>query len=74
MKIEARIIEVSVPTNDKSLCKIAHKVKYRVIDREGNVTRWFFHSIHADRDIAEYVKNGIEDLSIPVLYERPLKW
>ena len=73
MKIEARIIEVSVPTNDKYICKIAYKVNYRAIDREGNVTRWFFHSIYADRDIAEYVKNGIEDNSIPVLYERPLR-
>ena len=72
MRIEARITEVSVPTNENSICKIAYKVEYRAKDYDGKTSRWFFHSIHADRDIAEYVKNGIEDNSIPVLYERHL--
>ena len=71
MRIEARITEVSVPTNDKFLCKLAHKVEYRAIDYDGKKTRWLFHSIHLDKDLANYVKAGIEDLSIPVLCERP---
>lgn len=71
MEIEARITEVSVPTNDNSTCKIAYKVEYRAIDYDGKKNRWLFHSIHLDKDLANYVKAGIEDLSIPVLYERP---
>jgi hypothetical protein len=71
MKIKARITEVSVPTNDNFICKIAHKVEYRAIDYDGKTSRWLFHSIHADRDLAEYVKAGIEDQSIPVIFERP---
>lgn len=70
MKIEARIIEVLVVTIDQFSGKYAYKVEYR-IEYAGRVGRWLFHSIHADRDLAEYVKNGIEDNSIPVLYERP---
>ncbi len=71
MRIEARITEVLVATINKTSCKYAHKVEYRAKAYEGKTARWLFHSIHADRDIAEYVKNGIEDNSIPVLYERP---
>lgn len=70
MKIEARIIEILVAKIDKTAGKYAYKVEYR-IEYAGRVGRWLFHSIHADKDIAEYVKNGIEDNSIPVLYERP---
>ena len=70
MKIEARITEVIIATIDEISCKYAYKVEYR-IEYAGRVGRWLFHSIHADRDIAEYVKNGIEDQSIPVIFERP---
>lgn len=71
MRIEARITEVTIPiARDKNLAKIGIKVEYRTIDHEGKHGRWLFHSIHLDSDLAEYVKNGIEDQSIPVLYER----
>lgn len=70
MKIEARIIEVAIAKIDETSCKYAFKVEYR-IDFGWSVGRWLFHSIHADKDIAEYVKNGIEDQSIPVIFERP---
>lgn len=70
MKIEAKVTEVTVETIDKTSCKYAYKVNYRAIDHQGNATRWLFHSIHADRDIAEYVKNGIEDATISVLYDQ----
>lgn len=71
MRIEARTIEVLVATINEISCKYAFKVEYRIA-YEGRVGRWLFHSIHPDRDIAEYVKNGIEDQSIPVPYVRPL--
>lgn len=71
MKIEARITEAFIASTDLTRCKYAYKVEYRAIDYDGKAARWLFHSIHPDRDIAEYVKNGIEDDSIPVLYERP---
>lgn len=72
MRIEARVTEVTVATINQTSCKYAHKVEYRAIDHEGKAGRWLFHSIHPDKDLADYVKSGIEDQSIQVIYERPL--
>lgn len=70
MRIEARIIEVAIATVDNISCKYAYKVEYRIA-YAGRVGRWLFHSIHPDKDLANYVKSGIEDQSIQVIYERP---
>ena len=68
MRIEARVTEVTLAMIDNISCKKAYKVEYRAISHGGKVTRWLFHSIYPDSDLANYVKSGIEDQSIPIPY------
>ena len=75
MIVESRIKEVSIPIGNGN-AKTAYRVEYKAHEynapSNGRPARWFFHSIYLDKDLAEYVKDSIEDQSIPVLYERSL--
>ena len=73
MIVEARIKEVSVPI-DETTAKKGYQVEYKVSQtitaKERVASRWYFHSIYLDKDLAEYVKAGIEDQGIQVAYVR----
>jgi hypothetical protein len=73
MIVEARIKEVSIPIgngNAKTAYRVEYNVKQFISSRDIRSYNWYFHSIYLDKDLAEYVKAGIEDQSIQVAYVR----
>ncbi|MGJ1042661.1 hypothetical protein ACR77V_12550 [Staphylococcus epidermidis] len=67
MKIEATIKQVEVPI-DENTAKVAYAVYYCVSGGQ-RVPWWVFHSVYTDEHLAEFVKKGIEEGMINVIYQ-----